>query len=328
MNTNTNPPSEHRHPPISVIVPVTERPADLGRLHGEYRAALEALPAEAEFIYVLDGERPKALAELQALRQAGEQFRVLQLGHWVGEAGAISAGFGVAQGEWIFTLPAYYQVRPDEVQRLWTERAGRHMAVGFRYPRRDASVNRWLGTAFNSLVSFITGTRFHDLGCGARLFHRSVLEEIALYGDQHRFLPVLASLRGFSVIEVPLAQSEHDLGMRGHGPGVLLRRVLDLMTVFFLARFTKKPLRFFGLVGSGVGALGLLWAAWLIFQRLVFDMPLADRPALMLASLLIVLGVQVFALGLVGEIVIFTHAREIREYAVEEVPVPGVETAS
>lgn len=304
---------------LSVIIPVSERPDDLRIVHHEYRAAIDQFTANVEFIYVLDGKAPVALEQLQTLQGAGERLRVLQLGHWFGDAAAISAGFLHASGEWILTLPSYFQVQPGEVGKLWEQRGGHHMLVGFRHPRKDAATNRWLGRSFNWLVGRITGTDFHDLGCGVRLFHRIVLEEIPLYGDQHRFLPVLAALRGFSTIEIPLAQSEKDFGIRGYGPGVLFRRLLDLTTVFFVARFTKKPLRFFGLIGSGITSLGGIWTAWLVFQRLFLGEALADRPALILASLMIVLGVQVFALGLLGEIIIYTHAKEIREYTVEEI---------
>lgn len=304
---------------LSVVVPVSERHDDLVTLHREYRNALAPVCPDLEFIYVLDGPYPEALAMLRTLRAEGEALRILQMGMWFGEAAAINAGFAWATGSSIMTLPAYYQIKPDALGALLDARRGHHMAVGFRHERAGSRLNRALGVAFNGLVRMVTGTRFRDLGCGARVFSRAVLEEITIYGDQHRFLPVLAELRGFSVTEVPLAQSKEDVRHRHHGPGKLVRRLLDLVSVFFLARFTKKPLRFFGLIGTGIASLGALWMAALVFERLFLGQPLADRPALILAALLLVLGIQVFALGLVGEIIIFTHAREIREYAIEEI---------
>ncbi|NGX16856.1 glycosyltransferase [Wenzhouxiangella sp. XN24] len=304
---------------LTVIVPVSERHDDLRTLHDDYRKALLTVEQDLEFIYVLDGPKPQALQQLRELRSRGEELIILQFGKWFGEAAAISAGFSASSGTWVMTLPSYYQVEPASIADLWSSRKTSHMTVACRHPRAGSAWNRVLGRVFNALVRAITGTQLSDLGCGARLMSRNVLEEIPIYGDQHRFLPVLASMRGFSVTEVPLAQSPRDLVHRPYGPGVFLRRILDLVSVFFLARFTKKPLRFFGLIGTAIALVGALWTSWLVVQRVFMDQGLGDRPALILAALLITLGVQVFTLGLVGEIIIFTHARDIREYAVEEV---------
>src|SRR5690606_27486643 len=150
-------------------------------------------------------------------------------------------------------------------------------------------------------------------GCGARVMSRRVVQEITIYGDQHRLLPVLAAQQGFAVREVDVAQSPRDEFRGRYRLREYLHRLLDLFTVFFLTRFTKKPLRFFGMSGRGTFTLGGLMLAVLVVQRLVFEQPLADRPALLLSCLLLVLGVQLFALGLLGELIIFTHAKDLKE---------------
>jgi hypothetical protein len=160
---------------------------------------------------------------------------------------------------------------------------------------------------------------FRDLGCSARAMHRKVLEEIKLYGDQQRFLPLLAERQGFRIAQVPLCQSKDDRRAEMYRPRSYTRGLLDIFNVFFLVRFTKKPLRFFGMIGVATSSLGLLELAYLIFERIEFHTALADRPALLLASLLIVLGVQMFALGLLGELVIFTHAGGSKDYKVDRV---------
>ena len=171
---------------------------------------------------------------------------------------------------------------------------------------------------FHKLIA-TGGQHFNDLGCGARAMKRRVLEEISLYGDQHRFLPVLASRQGFRTVEIDVAQSPLDRYDRRYPMRDYFHRVLDIFTVFFLVRFTKKPLRFFGMVGASTFVIGALLVAWLAIDRLVFLHPLADRPALLLSSLLVVLGMQLFALGLLGELIIFTHARDIKDYQIDEV---------
>ena len=129
----------------------------------------------------------------------------------------------------------------------------------------------------------------------------------------------MAHRQGFRVIELEVAQSEKDVHQRLYAPGLYVRRLLDLLTIFFLIKFTKKPLRFFGLVGTTLFTLGTIGTLFLITQRLFFDMSLADRPALILSSLLVVLGVQIIAIGLIGEIIIFTHAKDLKEYKIEKI---------
>ena len=172
---------------------------------------------------------------------------------------------------------------------------------------------------FHRLVATDKGQRYSDLGCSVRAFSRRVLEEISLYGGQHYFLPVLADRQGFRVSEVDLRQSPKDRFEGRYRGSEYAHRALDIFTVFFLVRFTKKPLRFFGMVGASTFVIGAVLVAWLAIDRLVFLHPLADRPALLLSSLLVVLGMQLFALGLLGELIIFTHARDIKDYQIDEV---------
>jgi hypothetical protein len=169
------------------------------------------------------------------------------------------------------------------------------------------------------LLRLSTDLTIHDAGCSARAFRRDVIEEIQLYGDLHRFFPVMAHRQGFRVTEIDVAQSEKDMHHRIYAPGLYVRRLLDLLTIFFLIKFTKKPLRFFGLIGTTVFTLGIFSNLYVIIERLFFDVPLADRPALILSSLLIVLGVQIIAIGLIGEIIIFTHAKDIKEYKIDKI---------
>lgn len=304
---------------VSVIIPVTEQPDNAADIHRDYCAALDRLDITYEMIYVLDGSFQEFRDDLDRLRADGEILTTIQLGKHFGESAALEAGQENCTGDWILTLPAYYQFEPEQLERLFEKTDCWDMLVVRRYPRIDSKINQWLSSIFHGLVNWMTASNFHDLSCGARLIRRDVLADIPLYGDQHRFLPVLASRRGYRVTEVELAQSSKQNFRRLPQLGVYPRRLLDLTTVFFLVKFTKKPLRFFGLIGAGLASIGGLWTIILVFQRLFLSQSLAQRPALLLAALLIVLGVQIFALGLIGEIVIYAHAREIREYTIEEI---------
>ena len=316
MTTATSDPARL---PLSVIMPVGKRhAADLAALYAEYKVGLASLDLPYEFIVVLDGPRPEVAAALQRLLERGENLIVISLTKRFGEATALMAGFQRASGRVIVTAPAYHQIQGAELGKLVRALDKSDVAIGRRWPRVGSRFERIRRDAFHRLIA-TGGQRFNDLGCGARAMKRRVLEEISLYGDQHRFLPVLANRQGFRIVEVDVAQSPLDRNEAGYPPKEYLHRVLDIFTVFFLVRFTKKPLRFFGMVGATTFVIGALLVAYLAIDRLVFLHPLADRPALLLSSLLVVLGMQLFALGLLGELIIFTHARDIKDYQVDEV---------
>ncbi len=304
---------------ISVIIPVSERFDAVRELYGDYRKGLAPTGLRFEFIYVIDGEYPDVVEALKALQREGEPITIVKLAKWFGEATALTAGFSQARGEKLLTLPAYYQVEADDLPRLVEALDRYDIAIARRWPRIDAGINQFQSRVFHGLLNFLAGSAFHDLGCGARALRRAVVDEVQIYGDQHRFLPLLASRYGFRIIEVELRQSPKDAHRRVYRAGVYLRRILDILTVFFLVKFTKKPLRFFGLVGSATFGVGALIITVLVVERLFFGVSLAERPALLLSSLLVVLGAQLFALGLIGELIIFTHARQIKEYTIAEI---------
>ena len=311
----------HKNPNVelSVIVPVGTRQADPAALYAEYKAGLDSLGHDYEMIFVLDGPRDKFAAGLRALLDADERFTVISLSRSFGEATAIMAGFEYASGQSILTLPAYHQIEGEEITKLVTGLESADLVIGRRWPRAGGPFERLRRAAFHGLLAGVTGLKFSDLGCGARALDRRVLEEIQLYGDQHRFLAVLADRQGFRVREVDVRQSARDRFEGVYQPREYARGLLDIFTVFFLVRFTKRPLRFFGMVGVATFAVGALVVTWLVVDRLFFGHGLTERPALLLASLLVVLGMQLFAVGLLGELLIFTHARTIKDYQIESV---------
>lgn len=304
---------------VSVIIPVGNRRDPVADLFSEYKLALDAFDLDYEVIVVLDGVSSRYEEGLIKGTPFGEKLRIVRLGRSFGEATAIMAGFEYALGRLVLTLPAYYQVFAEDLRLLLESKAENHMVVARRWPRRGNSFERLRRRVFHGLVRFVTLTRFRDLGCGARLMDREVLDEIHLYGDQHRFLPVVAGRQGFNVQEIDLRQSDRDQFTGSYGFRDYLRRMLDIITIFFLARFTKKPLRFFGTIGAIIFAVGASVLAFIVAQRILWDIALANRPALLLSTLFVVLGLQIFSLGLIGELIIFTHARSIKEYKIDKI---------
>jgi hypothetical protein len=309
---------------VSVVVPVGERVDALADLHAAYRRGLDACGVSYEMIYVLDGPKRAEREALLALREAGEPVKVMQLGKSFGEATALMVGFANSSGAKLLTLPAYFQIDPSEIGRLLGALDAADFVVARRWPRRGTRLEALRRRGFHSLLKVITHESFNDLGCGARAMNRRVAEEITLYGEQHRLLAVLAAQQGFKVVEVDVAQSERDDFRGRYRPREYVHRVLDILTVFFLVRFTKKPLRFFGMIGGAIFGVGALVVAMLLVQRLAFAQALGDRPALLLSCLFVVLGVQLFALGLLGELIIFTHAKDLKDYRVADVVDAGL----
>lgn len=304
---------------ISAVIPVTDRHDDIRELYEDYKQGVSDLGRSCEFIFVLDGEYPELLEQLLTLQQQGEQLKIIKLSKSFGEATALSAGFDHAAGDIILTLPAYYQVEPSEIPRLITELEHCDMVISYRWPRAGSKFESIRRKLFHKILKSLTGASYNDLGCGMRAFKRQIAREVTIYGDQHRFLPVLASRVGFKVHEVQVSQSPRDQFHGHYRVREYLHRLLDIFTIFFLVRFTKKPLRFFGMVGTITLSIGAAFLAYLLFDRLFMGVPLAERPALLLSSLLVVLGVQILALGLIGELIIFTHARDMKEYTVDEI---------
>ena len=305
---------------LSVVIPVTARRDPIESLYREYKNALEADTYSFEFVYVLEARLQETRAQLEALRAAGEPIRIVILAKAFGEGTLLSAGFAYANGRLILTLPAFRQIDPKEISGILSAASENvEMVVARRYPRRGSRFNIFSSKVFHILLRSMLEFPFHDLGCSVRAFKRDLLNELNLFGDHYLFLPLIAYVQGFRVTEHNAAQDEADTGRRIYSARFYLQRLLDILTIIFLARFTRKPLRFFGLVGTATLSVGGIAVVWLCIERLFFGVPLADRPALVLATLMVVLGIQMLAVGLIGELIIFVNSSETKEYVISEI---------
>jgi glycosyltransferase involved in cell wall biosynthesis len=305
---------------ISVVVPVAQSDDDIGELYSQYLKELSATGLSYEFICVMKPNHYDALQTLKKLKAAYPHVRIITVNRWQGEAAALSAGFEKAKGVVILTLPAYFQVEPYELHRVLRKllEDGPDLVVAWRRPRANFLLHRVLSRFYHLLIRKLTQTTFHDIACGLRAMKRNVAEEVHLYGDLHRFFPLLAYQRGFTVAELPVQQSRYDSRQRLYAPGMYLRRLLDILTVFFLFKFTKRPLRFFGLLGSQLFIAGAIVVGYLGLYRLLEFGAIAGRPLLILGALFMILGAQLFSIGLLGELLIFTHSH-VPDYHVHEI---------
>jgi len=302
---------------------------DVIELHNAYKASLEAANLNYEFIYVVDGQLPSVIDELNKLYKLGERIKVVKLGKWFGDATALQVGFEQSSGELILTLPSYKQVDEKDIPKLIQAVNNKDMIVSWRWPRLDGILNNLQSGVFNKVIKWIVGSDFHDLKCSVRLFKREVLEKIYMYGDQDRFLPLIASKYGFKVEEVKVTQAKKDAVQKFYPFANYIARFLELVSIFFLVKFTKKPIRFFGSTGLITFAIGFILAIILFIERAFLGVALADRPIVLVSILLMIFGIQSFAIGLVGELIIFTHAKDIKDYIIETVidyeTIPAVE---
>jgi len=318
MNIETKLPVADTPCDVSVIIPVMTRDDGAEAIWNAYQGAMLKTGKTFEFVYVLDGPHATYAEALERL--GGEQagIRVVSLNRSFGEAACIQEGVRHARSDTLLILPAHLQVVPESLPALLELAGSYDVVAGVRDRRRDKSMSRWRGKIFNMFAAF-AGSKFEDPGCTARVVRRHVFDELHLQSDQHFFLPLLAERLGFSVKQILLEQAEIDRHFRVHRPTDYVTRLMDIVGLAFMTRFMHKPFRFFGTIGATLLAIGLLFGLYVLVQRNFGNIPLADRPALLLTVLLIVLGIQVGAVGLMAEIVIFTRYRTTPAYRIDKI---------
>jgi glycosyltransferase involved in cell wall biosynthesis len=311
---------ENKNLDLSVVIPISERHDDIKKLFNIYAEELKALGKKFEFIFIIDGFFPDAYKDLVDLKAEGNPIRIFKFSKKFGESAALMVGFREAKGNTILTLSSYIQIEPQELKKVFSAYDdGFELVITRRYPRKDPLINKVQAFVYHFLVRKITGTQFRDITSGMRLINKNVLDEFDLYGDLHRFIPILARGKGIKLKEISVRQSKEDTRARYVNPGVYLRRILDLLTLSFLIKFTVKPLRFFGLIGSAIFVPGIVITVSLGIMRIFGLIDLANRPLLLFAILLIVFGLQLYSIGLIGELIIFTRAKEITQYRIDEI---------
>jgi glycosyltransferase involved in cell wall biosynthesis len=310
---------------VSVVVPVTSAEA-------EVREVVEALGAELlrenrswEVIFVFDGVAGRAWEEVQKLRRDyPSRVRSISFKNPFGESVCLSAAVERARGRYLVTSPQYVQVDPVELRTMLAALdEGADFVTPWRSPRVDPWLNRLQSAAFNLVIRQIIRMEFHDLNCYFRAIRREVLEDVAVYGDMYRYLPVIAYRQGYRVVEVKVRHLKEWGGTGFFGIGIYTRRFLDILAVMFLTKFTLKPLRFCGTIGGLFGLAGLALCLHMTIQKFIYHEAISGRPLLLLGVLLIVLGVQVLGFGLVGEIIIYSQARNLKEYRIERIHEAG-----
>ncbi len=307
---------------LSIVIPFYNEAENVETLAEEIRHALDPLGIRYEVIAVDDGSSDPTWQKLEGVRAADPRWILVALRRNFGQTAAMSAGFDHARGEVIVTLDGDLQNDPTDIPRLLELAKNYDVVSGWRRRRQDRLLTRRLPSALaNWLISRVTGVRLHDYGCTLKAYRREVVEHLRLYGEMHRFIPAIASWMGISLIEVETHHRARRFGRSKYGIDRTLRVVLDLFTVKFLLSYASKPIQVFGLLGLGAGAAGLGIAAYLTVLKLAFGAQIGQRPLLVLAVLLILVGVQLIGMGLLGEMLVrvYHEAQQKPIYMVKRV---------
>ena len=281
-------------------------------LYDELAQALAARGEPWEVVFVDDGSRDGTHGALARLHAGAPNVRVVRLRRNAGKAAALDAGFREVEGEIVVTIDGDLQDDPAEIPRLLAKLdEGYDLVTGWKTRRNDPLTRRVLSRVFNSVTGRLSGVRLHDMNCGLKAFRVEVARELDLYGELHRFVPVLAHDLGFRVTELAVNHRPRQHGRSRYGMERYARGFLDLLTVTFMSRYRHRPLHLFGGLGLLLGALGTGILVYLTIVKLTGE-PIGRRPLLLLGVLLVVVGIQFLSLGLLSELVTGQHRERLR----------------
>lgn len=291
---------------LTVLVPVMNEEGNLEDLYDALVPQMEATGLPFEILIVDDGSQDRSWEIIQELN--AKDARVIGLRHRrnFGKAQGLSHGFAAARGDVIITMDGDLQDDPNEIpQFLQLLEDGNDLVSGWKQRRQDPLGKTFPSKIFNWTVRKSTGVQLHDFNCGFKAYRREVTQSIRLYGELHRFTPVLASAEGFRIAELPVEHHARKWGSSKYGWSRLTKGFLDLLTVIFITKYRQRPMHLFGLPGIFFGFLGGLIGLWLLIEKFINQEAIGGRPLLMLGVLLIVIGTQFFGLGLLGEYLSF-----------------------
>lgn len=318
---------------ISVVIPVYNEEGSLAALHGELDAVFSNGPlGPVEFVFVDDGSKDGSWDVLAGLARRDPRVSAIRFRRNFGKASALTAGFQAARGEQVFTLDADLQDDPAEIPKfLHRLDQGFDVVSGWKRTRHDPWHKVYPSRVFNWMVSSLTGCDLHDHNCGFKVYRSDVLAEVGIYGELHRFVPALAHARGFRIGEMEVNHRPRRHGHSKYGVARFFKGFLDLLTVTFLSRFRHRPLHVFGgtgLVLLGLGLLGMTYLAgvWVAGIWQAEYEPIGTRPLLSYSIALLVVGVQLFSLGALAELLTAASIRSSDMYSVAETIEPNAPT--
>jgi glycosyltransferase involved in cell wall biosynthesis len=311
---------------LSIVIPVLNEEESLVELHQQIRNVEVENSLNIEIIFVDDGSTDGSWRIIQELSESDPEVFGIRFRRNFGKAAALTAGLSVVRGEIVMTMDADLQDDPEEIPRFLQKLVkGYDVVNGWKERRLDPWHKVYPSKVFNGMVGMLTGLRLHDHNCGIKIFRAQVARELRLYGELHRFIPVLAHARGFQVTELGVNHRPRQYGHSKYGVKRFLRGFLDLLTVAFLTKFGQRPLHMLGGIGLlffGLGVLGLSWLGLVWLMMNAFSVwqpePIGSRPLLLYSVASLLLGAQALSLGILAELLVANTGRERDTYSVGE----------
>jgi len=293
---------------ISIIIPVYNESESIGFLLDEVINVMSLHKFNFELIVVNDGSKDNTQKVLKQLTLKIKELSVISLRKNYGQTAAMSAGFDNSKGDIVITLDGDLQNDPNDIPLLISEiNNGYDLVCGWRFDRKDKLINRKIPSKIaNKLIAHVTGLKLHDYGCSLKAFKKEIIEDIKLYGELHRFLPVLANIEGARIKEIKVNHRNRQYGSSKYGIDRSFRVLMDLLTVWFMTKFLTRPMYGFGFVGIISIFISLVMSSYLIVLKIIGE-DIGNRPLLMFALILGITGVQLFSFGLLSELLIRTY---------------------
>jgi glycosyltransferase involved in cell wall biosynthesis len=304
---------------ISVVIPLLNEEASLRELCSELKPALKTVSEDYEIIFIDDGSTDNSFLTLEHLHKIDPKIKVIQFRKNYGKSAALTVGFKEAKGTFVFTIDSDLQDDPKDIPVFLEElNRGYDLVSGWKVKRKDSLSKILASRLFNFMTSFMSGVRIHDFNCGFKCYKREVIENIKIYGELYRFIPVLAAWKGFKVGEIKIAHHPRRYGKSKFGLERFGRGLFDFLTILFLTKFAHRPLHFFGAAGllltiSGLSICIYLTSLWFRGFR-----PIGNRPLLLLGVLLLISGIQFISIGLIGELITSKFHKEEEGYFIKE----------
>ncbi len=307
MNSTSN-------PELSILIPLYDEKDNLRPLFEKLKKVLTELGAGWEVVFVDDGSTDGSLEVLKELRSSDPRVRVIKLRRNFGKSAALDTGFRAVRGDRVIIMDADLQDDPEEIPALLQKiDSGYDLVTGWRADRHDRLIKKYTSRIYNLVTSTLTGIRLHDFNCGLKAFRREVVEEISIYGELHRYIPLLAHWKGYRVTEIPVRHHRRAYGKSKFGAYRFFAGFVDLLTVMFMTRYSKKPLHLFGGAGLVLFSAGVLINGYLVMINLLGKDFLRVRPLMFLGVLLMLVGLQLLSTGLLAELMTMSIHRKEEE---------------
>ena len=306
-------------PLISVLIPALNEEESIDELSKKLEAVLEKMKGfRYEVLFIDDGSTDSTFSVMRRINQRNNRFKALRFRRNYGKSAALSVGFNRVKGDYVVTMDADLQDDPDEIPNLINKlMEGFDLVSGWKKKRRDPISKTIPSKIFNYFTSLVSGVHLHDHNCGLKGYKKSVVKNLEVYGEMHRYLPALANWEGFSVTEIPVKHHARKYGKTKFGMGRFIKGFLDLLTVIFTTRFVKRPLHFFGTLGTLFVLAGVIIDGYLTVEWLLGETYLSDRPLIFLGVGMIIVGVQFISMGLIGELIAKNFYKNVR-YGIKE----------